>query len=403
MTFCIYICVCLLIACRLWKSTNCGFVEYNFYCAGNFMISVIRRNLVDLPINYSLNYYWCRGSMLSLFMVVQVVTGVVLSFLYVADPLVRFSVVMDLSSESFYGWCLRYWHIWGVKVLFILFLFHIGRSLYYSRYRKKRVWKVGFTLYLLLMGEAFTGYILPWHQMSYWAATVLTSVVDRLPVFGPVLYKYIVGGFGVTDVTLIRVFSVHVCLGFLIIGLIIVHLFYLHKRGTKNPLFLISSFSDLIYFHSYFSVKDFMCFIFVSLFILFVMFFSPDALMDVEGYLEADVMSTPVRIKPEWYFLMYYSILRCIESKLGGLRLILAFLFFLWVPTFNKARVYFFSRQLVFWAIVRLFFSLTYFGGCHPEYPYLFICKVFSVGIVAFLFLFKLLWGSEVFVPSIVK
>lgn len=333
--------------------------------------------------------------MLSLFMTIQVVTGVFLSFLYVADPLVRFLKVMRFSSDSFYTWCLRYWHIWGVKLLFILFFIHIGRSLYYSSYSKKGVWKVGFVLYLLLMGEAFTGYILPWHQMSYWAATVLTSIVDRLPVFGSVLFKYIVGGFGVTDITLIRIFSVHVCLGFVIMGLILVHLFYLHKSGSKNPLFSLSSFSDLVYFHSYFRIKDAMCFILIRTFMVFAMFYSPDALMDIEGYLEADIMSTPARIKPEWYFLAYYSILRCIESKMGGLILIVAFLFFLWIPTLNKSSVYFFSRQFIFWAVARLFFSLVYMGGCHPEYPYLLICKLFSVTMVALMFLFKLFWAER--------
>lgn len=356
------------------------------------MINVIRRNLIDLPTNYSLNYYWCSGFMISMFMVIQVLTGVVLSFLYIADSAVRFSVVMKFSKDSFYTWCLRYWHIWGVNLLFVLFFVHMGRALYYSSYSKKGVWNVGFILYLLLMGEAFTGYILPWHQMSYWAATVLTSVAESLPVFGPTMYKYIVGGFSVTGFTLIRVFSVHVCLGFVILGLMLLHLFYLHKSGSKNPLFSVSSFSDLVYFHSYFSIKDFMCFTIFSLLMVLVLFYMPDGLVDIEAYLEADPMKTPVSIKPEWYFLTFYAILRCIRSKLGGLALIVSFLFFLWVPTFKKASVYFVSRQLVFWSIVRMYISLVYLGGCHPEYPYLYVCQVFSLLMVILMFLFKLLW-----------
>lgn len=356
------------------------------------MTRIIRRNLVDLPTNYSLNYFWCSGFMLSSFMVLQIITGVVLSFLYIADPIKRFSIVMKFSRESFYTWCLRYWHIWGVKVLFVLFLLHIGRSLYYSRYSKKGVWKVGFILYLLLMGEAFTGYVLPWHQMSYWAATVLTSVVSRLPVFGPVVYKYVVGGFGVDDITLIRVFSVHVCLGFVIIGFMLLHMYYLHRRGSNNILFSPSSFSDLVYFHSYFRVKDFLCFMVVICIVIFVMLYNSDILLDVEGYIEADKLNTPIRIKPEWYFLVYYSMLRCIESKLGGLRLIVSFLFFLWIPTFNNCSVYFFYRQFLFWSIVGLYVSLTYLGSCHPEYPYMYIGKLFSLRLVAFMLLFKLLW-----------
>lgn len=358
------------------------------------MVDIIRRNLIDLPTNYSLNYYWCRGFMLSMFMLIQVITGVVLSFLYVADYTNRFFIVMNLSNDSFFTWCVRYLHIWGVSVLFILLFIHMGRALYYSRYTKRGVWNVGFILYLLMMGEAFTGYILPWHQMSYWAATVLTSIVESLPVVGITIYSYIVGGFSVRGVTLVRVFSVHVCLGFVILGLIVIHLYYLHKSGTNNPLCIVS-FSDVVYFHSYFTIKDFMCFLWCLLVVVFVVFYVPDVLVDIEGYLEANRMSTPVRIKPEWYFLMFFSMLRCIESKLGGMLLIISFLFFMWVPTYKVSSSYFFIRQLIFWSIVRLFFCLTYMGGCHPEYPYLFVCRRFSLLIVALMFIFKLLWSVD--------
>ncbi|VDD78908.1 unnamed protein product [Mesocestoides corti] len=245
-----------------------------------FMVNIIRRKLIDF------------GFMISSFMVFQVFTGVILSFLYVAD-----------SGLSFY--C------------------------------------------------AFMGYILP------------------LPVIGSVLYSYIVGGFSVTKVTLVRVFSAHVCVGFVILGLMVIHLFYLHRTGSKNPLFVSNGYGDVVYFHSYFTVKDFMCLMFVCLFIIFCLFYIPEYILDVESYLEADSLETPVTIKPEWYFLIFYAILRCIDSKLGGLALILVLLFLL------------------------LFIRLTYLGGCHPEYPYLFICKVFSVFLVTFMFLFKLFWRYD--------
>nr|BBB87246.1 cytochrome b [Mesocestoides vogae] len=359
------------------------------------MVNIIRRNLIDLPTNYSLNYYWCSGFMISSFMVFQVLTGVILSFLYVADSGLSFYCVMDFTNDSFFTWCVRYWHIWGVTVLFVLFFIHMGRALYYSSYSKIGVWNVGFVLYLLTMAEAFMGYILPWHQMSYWAATVLTSIVQSLPVIGSVLYSYIVGGFSVTNVTLVRVFSAHVCVGFVILGLMIIHLFYLHRTGSNNPLFVSNGYGDVVYFHSYFTVKDFMCLMFVCLFIIFCLFYIPEYVLDVESYLEADSLNTPVTIKPEWYFLIFYAILRCIDSKLGGLALILVLLFLLWVPTYNFSSSYFISRQFVFWFIVSLFISLTYLGGCHPEYPYLFICKVFSVFLVTFMFLFKLFWRYD--------
>nr|YP_010499310.1 cytochrome b [Nippotaenia mogurndae]UWT58587.1 cytochrome b [Nippotaenia mogurndae] len=359
------------------------------------MISLFRRNLVDLPINYSLNYYWCSGFVLSVFMGLQILTGIILSFLYIADSSTSFECVLGFSNDVFFIWCLRYWHIWGVSILFILLFVHMGRALYYSSHSMKGVWNVGFILYLLTMGEAFTGYILPWHQMSYWAATVLTSIVDSLPLIGPTVYKFIVGGFAVTEVTLIRVFSVHVCLGFIIVGLMMLHSFFLHRSGSNNPLFRQGGCSDIVFFHSYFTVKDFFSLLIIIWITLFGVFYIPDFFMDVEGYIEANPLSTPVSIKPEWYFLIFYAMLRCIESKIGGMALILSLLFLLWVPTTNQNSAYSIYRQLNFWIIVSLFFCMTYLGGCHPEYPYLEVCKMFSFLIVAFMFTFKLFWSSN--------
>nr|QXU59706.1 cytochrome b [Bothridium pithonis] len=358
------------------------------------MVSVIRGNVVDLPTNYSLNYYWCSGFMISAFMGFQVLTGVILSFLYVADVGLSFRCVMELTNDSFFTWCVRYWHIWGVTLLFVLLLVHMGRSLYYSSYSKLGVWNVGFVLYLLTMVEAFLGYILPWHQMSYWAATVLTSIVESLPMFGATVYKFVVGGFSVTNVTLVRVFSAHVCLGFVILGLMVLHLFYLHKSGSNNPLFSCFGYGDVVYFHSYFTVKDFFCLVLLTLVLLVLVWVSPDFPVDTEGYLEADALTTPASIKPEWYFLVYYAMLRSVESKIGGLVLVVALLFFLWVPAFNHSAAYCFIRQILFWVLVSLFISLTYLGACHPEYPFLFICQSFSLGVVSCTFAFKLLWPA---------
>ena len=356
------------------------------------MISIIRRKIVDLPTKFSLSYYWCSGFMISAFMVFQIITGIILSFLYVADVKLSFQCVMDLTKDSFFTWSVRYWHIWGVTILFILFFIHMGRALYYSRYTKIGVWNVGFILYLLTMAEAFMGYILPWHQMSYWAATVITSIIQSLPFVGNILYKYIVGGFSVTKDTLVRVFSAHVCLGFVILGLMVLHLFYLHKSGSNNPLFSSHGYGDVVYFHSYFTAKDFFCLMIVRLFLVTFLFLCPDLVVDTEGYLEADPLVTPLKIKPEWYFLVFYSMLRCIDSKIGGLVLLVAFLFFLWVPTFKCSSSYFLNRQLVFWSICCLFVCLTYLGACHPEYPYLIVCKVFSLSLVSLIFIFKLFW-----------
>nr|YP_007891007.1 cytochrome b [Versteria mustelae]BAN15691.1 cytochrome b [Versteria mustelae] len=354
------------------------------------MFTLFRRNLIDLPINYSLNYYWSSGFVLSMFVVIQIVTGILLSFLYVADSSYSFFTVMNLSNDSFLTWCLRYWHMVGVNMIFIILFIHMTMALYYSSYNNKGVWNVGFVLYLLMMGEAFTGYILPWHQMSYWAATVITSIVSSLPIFGEIVYKYVVGGFSVCGSTLIRVLSVHICLGFIVLGLMFVHLYYLHSSGGSNPLFSFRSLSDLVYFHSYYTIKDILLFMVFLLFVLVWLLYVPDLLVDIEAYLEADMLNTPVSIKPEWYFLAFYAILRCIGSKIGGLVLISAFIFFLWVPTSGSSSVYNVYRQVNFWFIISLFVSLIYLGGCHPEYPYLCVCQVFSVLMVALMLIYKL-------------
>nr|YP_010286149.1 cytochrome b [Hydatigera sp. XHPW10]UKS07987.1 cytochrome b [Hydatigera sp. XHPW10] len=355
------------------------------------MISLLRRNLIDLPISFSVNYYWSYGFVLSMFMCIQIITGVVLSFLYVSNSNVSFFVVTSLSNDSFFTWCLRYLHMMGVNVLFILIFVHLCRSLYYSSYSKVSVWNVGFILYLLVMGEAFTGYILPWHQMSYWAATVLTSIVGSLPIVGSVIYEYVVGGFSITGDTLMRILSVHICLGFVVIMFMCIHLFYLHKEGSSNPLYCYNVLSDVIYFHSYFTMKDLLLFMCILTGVFSWLLLSPDFLVDIESYLEADQLNTPVSINPEWYFLAFYAILRCIGSKIGGLVMVLCFLLFLWAPCYNISSVYSVSRQLIFWSIISLFISLTYLGTCHPEYPFLIVCQVFSVLLVVMVLILKLL------------
>nr|YP_009533198.1 cytochrome b [Cyathocotyle prussica]AYH51383.1 cytochrome b [Cyathocotyle prussica] len=357
------------------------------------MLSLIRGNVVDLPTNYSLSYYWCGGFMISSFLVIQIISGIILSLLYVADSLLSFGCVLNMTSDGLFIWFVRYMHIWGVTFIFILFFVHMGRSLYYSSYSKLGVWNVGFVLYLLMMVEAFLGYILPWHQMSYWAATVLTSILQSVPYVGSGLYKFVVGGFSVTNVTLVRVFSAHVCLAFIIVGLSVIHLFYLHKNGSNNPLFISGGYSDIVLFHSYFTTKDG----FVLIMLLFItgglMLWFPDFVLDVESYIEADPLVTPVSIKPEWYFLAFYAMLRSVESKVGGLILVLLFLLVLWLPTLNKSCSYSVLRQLVYWLCVSEFVLLSYLGACHPEAPYVIISKVSSFSLVLLVGLYKVFWA----------
>nr|YP_009689304.1 cytochrome b [Postharmostomum commutatum]QEL51320.1 cytochrome b [Postharmostomum commutatum] len=353
------------------------------------MIGLMRKNLVDLPTNFSLNYWWCSGFMIGSFLMLQIGTGIILSFLYVADVNLSFMCVTEFTNDSVFSWFMRYGHIWGVSFIFILYFVHMGRALYYSSYGKVGVWNVGFILYLLMMAEAFLGYILPWHQMSYWAATVITSILQGIPVIGNSLFKYVVGGFSVTNDTLVRVFSAHVCLAFVIMGVAVLHMYYLHLKGSNNPLYLSEGYGDVVLFHSYFSVKDLFSLLCLLTGLVIILLVGPDTLLDVEGYIEADTLVTPVSIKPEWYFLAFYAMLRSVESKLGGLILVLGFLVLLWLPTMNFSCVYCEFRQSIFWWIVSIFGLLTYLGACHPVPPYVTLSKSASGLIVALMFLFK--------------
>nr|YP_001382122.1 cytochrome b [Trichobilharzia regenti]ABG91495.1 cytochrome b [Trichobilharzia regenti] len=355
------------------------------------MIILLRGNLVDLPTNLSLSYFWCGGFMLSIFMVIQVLSGIILSLFYGAEN--NFTLVFMGFDESILIWLVRYTHIWCVNIVFVLLLIHIGRSLYYGSYSRLGVWNVGFVLYIMIMVEAFLGYILPWHQMSYWAATVLTSILSSVPFVGTNLYSYVVGGFGVTvGETLLRVFPAHVILGIVILGVVIIHLFYLHKSGSSCPLFISGGYSDCVYFHGYYTVKDLYVFIVISFFCIFLMIFIPNMVLDVEAFIKADPLVTPASIKPEWYFLIYYAMLRSIESKVGGLVFVLSFLLVLWVPTKNISSCYSLLRQVVFWCLFGLYIILSYLGGCHAEYPYILISKICSVLMLFFVSLYKGCW-----------
>nr|YP_010166571.1 cytochrome b [Tamerlania zarudnyi]QRV61240.1 cytochrome b [Tamerlania zarudnyi] len=355
------------------------------------MRRVLLLNVLDLPVNICLSYWWCGGFMLGAFLMIQVVSGFVLSCFYVSG-VDSFSFTVWLLSEDLFYWLIRYVHIWGVTFIFGWLYLHMGRSLYYSSYIKSGVWNVGFFIYLFMMVEAFLGYVLPWHQMSYWAATVLTSIFKSVPLVGASLYSFIVGGFSVTSLVLSRAYSAHICIAFVIMGLSVLHLFYLHSGGSNDPITVGGSYGDSVRFHEFFTFKDGFVLSFSIWGFLFLMWWFPDSLADSASYVEADPMVTPVSIKPEWYFLVFYAMLRSVDSKIGGLIMVLGFLFLMWLPTYNLSCVYKSGRQMVFWACVSFFFALTYLGSCHPEIPFSWLSLVYSGLLIILVFLYKVCW-----------
>jgi ubiquinol-cytochrome c reductase cytochrome b subunit len=347
---------------------------------------ILNNHLVDYPTPLNLNYFWSFGSLAGISLVLQIITGVALAMHYTPHVDLAFASVEHIMRDVNYGWLLRYMHLNGASIFFIVVYVHIARGLYYGSYKKPRelLWFSGITLFLLMMATAFMGYVLPWGQMSFWGATVITNLFSAFPLVGEAIVTWLWGGFSVDNATLNRFFALHYLLPFLISGLVIVHLFLLHRHGSNNPLG-VDSKTNVIRFYPYFYVKDLFSFCVYGLIFSYFIFFNPNILGHPDNYIPADPMVTPVHIVPEWYFLPFYAILRSIPNKLGGVIAMfgsILILFFLPFLSFNDKRSLTFqplARQ-AFWFLVVDFLLLMWIGGEPVEAPYIFIgqaCTVF--------------------------
>nr|YP_004123325.1 cytochrome b [Paranemertes cf. peregrina SCS-2010]ADD62158.1 cytochrome b [Paranemertes cf. peregrina SCS-2010] len=373
------------------------------------MFSPIRKNhpilklgnnaLVDYPTPLNLSSWWNFGSLLGLCLVVQVLTGLFLSMHYVAHVDLAFFSVSHLVRDVNYGWLLRFVHANGASFFFIFLYFHIGRGLYYGSYKSFHGWSVGVVLFLLVMATAFLGYVLPWGQMSFWGATVITNFFSAVPYIGGSLVEWVWGGFAVDNATLTRFFAFHYLVPFIILGGSVVHLVFLHEVGANNPLG-INSFGDSVSFHPYYTYKDLFGVVFIVFFLSFFVLIFPYLLGDPENFIPANPLVTPVHIQPEWYFLFAYAILRAIPNKLGGvLALLMSILILFLVPflfsSSFRGEVFYPVGQFFFWFFVSVFLLLTWIGSCPVEDPYVFSGQIFSF-FYFFYFLinpfFRLFW-----------
>jgi len=264
-----------------------------------------------------------------------------------------------------------YWSFFFFLVLYA----HIGRGIYYGSFIFSEVWVIGILIYFILIGTAFLGYVLPWGQISYWAATVITNLLSAVPYFGAGLVKWVWGGFAVGNPTLIRFFTLHYLLPFVVVFLVILHLFFLHITGRSNPLG-ISSSSGKVRFHYYFSVKDmYVFFVFLFIFLVFTLCYGY-IFIDAENFIPANVLVTPIHIQPEWYFLFAYAILRCIPNKLGGVFGLLAAILILFLFSIYSNKLLFVGfhirplARFIFWCFISIFFILTWLGSCPAETPF---------------------------------
>nr|WP_281251934.1 cytochrome b N-terminal domain-containing protein [Oceanibacterium hippocampi] len=339
------------------------------------IFSLVHGTLVAYPAPRNLNYWWNFGSLAGMMLVLQIVTGIVLAMHYTPHADLAFLSVERIMRDVNYGWLIRYLHSNGASFFFIAVYIHIFRGLYYGSYKAPReiLWWLGLVILLLMMATAFMGYVLPWGQMSFWGATVITNLFSAIPGVGESIVTWLWGGFSVGNPTLNRFFSLHYLLPFVLVGVVILHIWALHEHGSNNPTGLdMKSRADQIPFHPYYTVKDlFGIGVFLIIFCLFV-FYSPDMLGHPDNYTPADPLVTPPHIVPEWYFLPFYAILRAIPDKLGGVIAMFAAILILfvlpWLDTsrVRSARFRPIYKQL-FWLLVIDVVALTYIGGKPPE------------------------------------
>nr|YP_009700598.1 cytochrome b [Xenopus eysoole]QEQ13669.1 cytochrome b [Xenopus eysoole] len=347
------------------------------------LIKIINNSFIDLPAPSNISSWWNFGSLLGVCLIAQIVTGLFLAMHYTADTSMAFSSVAHICRDVNYGWLIRNLHANGASFFFICIYLHIGRGLYYGSFLFKETWNIGVILLFLVMATAFVGYVLPWGQMSFWGATVITNLLSAIPYIGNVLVQWIWGGFSVDNPTLTRFFAFHFLLPFVIAGASILHLLFLHETGSTNPTGLNSD-PDKVPFHPYFSYKDLLGFLIMLTALTLLAMFSPNLLGDPDNFTPANPLVTPPHIKPEWYFLFAYAILRSIPNKLGGvLALVFSILILALMPLLHtsKQRSLMFRplTQIMFWALVADTLILTWIGGQPVEDPYIMIGQSASV------------------------
>nr|ACC77671.1 cytochrome b [Copeoglossum nigropunctatum] len=346
------------------------------------ILKLINNSFIDLPTPSNISAWWNFGSLLGACLIAQVLTGLFLAMHYTADISSAFSSVAHICRDVQYGWLIRNLHANGASMFFICIYLHVGRGLYYGSYMYKETWNIGVILLLLVMATAFVGYVLPWGQMSFWGATVITNLLSAIPYIGTNLVEWIWGGFSVDNATLTRFFSFHFILPFIIMGASMIHLLFLHETGSNNPTGLNSN-TDKIPFHPYFSYKDMLGAALMIMFLLMLALFSPNLLGDPENFTPANPLVTPPHIKPEWYFLFAYAILRSIPNKLGGvLALLFSILILLLMPMLHTSKqrgnTFRPMSQTIFWLLMTNIFILTWIGGQPVEHPFIIIGQLAS-------------------------
>nr|YP_009919050.1 cytochrome b [Acnemia nitidicollis]QMP96643.1 cytochrome b [Acnemia nitidicollis] len=347
------------------------------------LIKIFNNSLIDLPSPSSISTWWNFGSLLGLCLGIQILTGLFLAMHYTCDVNTAFNSVIHICRDVNNGWLIRTLHANGASFFFICLYLHIGRGIYYNSFIYKSTWIVGVLLFFMTMGTAFMGYVLPWGQMSFWGATVITNLLSAIPYLGTYLVQWIWGGFAVDNATLTRFFTIHFLLPFIISALVMIHLLFLHQTGSNNPLGLNSNL-DKIPFHPYFTYKDITGIFVLLMMLILLTITNPYLLGDPDNFIPANPLITPPHIQPEWYFLFAYAILRSIPNKLGGvIALILSISILFIMPFYHLSKfqgIQFYPiNKILFWILVSLMILLTWIGAKPVETPYILTGQILTV------------------------
>ncbi len=349
-------------------------------------------NLLSFPTPKNLNYFYTFGFILTMCLVTQIITGIVLAMHYVPNTSLAFDSIEHIMRDVNYGWLIRYMHSNGASMFFLAVFIHMFRGLYYGSYKEPReiIWILGVVIFLLMIITGFMGYVLPWGQMSFWGATVITNLVATIPVIGEPVLTLLLGGYSVDNPTLNRFFSLHYLLPFVIFGVVILHIWALHVTGNNNPTGIeVKDSKDTISFHPYYTVKDLFSYVVFLLMFCYFIFYNPNILGHPDNYIEADPMLTPAHIVPEWYLLPFYAILRAVPDKLMGVLLMfgsIIVLFFLpWLDTMKVKSARYRPLYKIFFLLFVIFcLLLGYLGAKPPEGIYLLLSRVSTIYYFAF-------------------
>jgi ubiquinol-cytochrome c reductase cytochrome b subunit len=373
----------------------------------------LANHLTDYPTPKNLNYWWTFGGILTFCLITQIVTGLTLAMHYIAHADMAFESVEHIMRDVNYGWLIRYIHANGASMFFLAVYIHIFRSLFYGSYKSPReiIWIIGIIIYLLMMAAAFMGYVLPWGQMSFWGATVITNLFSAIPLVGEGIVTWLWGGYSVDNPTLTRFFTLHYLIPFLILGLVVLHIWALHVPGNNNPvgIDIKKPSKDTVPFHPYIVIKDgFALLMFMIVFAFFV-FYSPNILGHADNYIEANPMVTPAHIVPEWYLLPFYAILRSVPDKVAwsccNVSAILILAVLPWLDT-SKIRSAVFRPlyKQFYWILVADVLILGYMGAMPAEGLYLLIARVATAYyFLHFLVILPVLGFKEKTITSSIK